>query len=281
MMGLSGKQMFQAFGIMLLIAGGAMFTGFWTPIAGATLIYDPTNPVITTINNPSGTSSNPTPWTSGGGTCMSITCSDPETGIASVTYKIYQDSSSTVLASGTCINYGSGIYISSTYTVPTGEHNYKVSFTVTNGAGFTSTADGYATTNAPTGYFSVNGQQVTETSTIAVQNANLTLKFTATAYGNLIDSVIVNLRQNGTIVKTATLAETTADSVWTGSLVIPSAGSYTIDGTITQGTSGYRLMSIAFSYGVDPTPISLSWDQIIGILLMAFGGVVGIRGKIL
>jgi hypothetical protein len=114
---------------------------------------------------------------------------------------------------------------------------------------------------ALTGYFTINGQQVDETSVITVTDPTLTFTCVASSPIFIASSAVnpvVTISQGGTVLATLLGAPVGASLSFTfASYTLPAYGSYTVNGTITYGGQTVDYMSVLAAF---PAPSASAAD---------------------
>jgi hypothetical protein len=181
-------------------------------------------------------------------------------------------------------------YLFTTSTTPATLYAYSYSLSTTDAGSFTGI--GYYQTATLSGYFSINGQQVTNTSFLKVSSPTLSLTYTVTASGitpqngPLVVTVkIFNGTQTATQLSSVTLTADMAnyaDMNMTGSYTLPGQGTYTLQGFVAYAGTNYEQMSILGSWGDLTNGInSMSFSDyylIVGIFGVLFI-IIGARKK--
>jgi hypothetical protein len=267
--------------IMLLVGMSLLFTGFAFQMA--TVTYE--TPTLTISPSfPSGTSSAPTLLK--GGTLYTLEAYLTVLDVGSLTVK-------QVTITGT--GYSQVFALTWTHTVnydkiynvwaaPTLPEGTLLTFLwhVETSTGATADVYSYGKMGGPVGKFYINGQEANIASVFTVSSPELKFKFIATQQGNLITVVWIKIMCSAPPVDTIKdLAETTADTEWTGTYTLPSHGTYAILGYITYGENSYRLMSVLRNYGSEfntSSILGLAW-MFLGLALMGIGVVLIVTGK--
>lgn len=259
----------QLAGFALIILGLSMVSGIFAPLAEVN--YDPTPPVVNPIM-PSGSLSAPTPVRQGDRIALSAYVADPESGILNGHVSVYSGNLQTLLGDWVLGTQGSGVYRAyQDYTIPSGTGQlYSVQFYATNNMMIQTIAVAYMqTVSAPNGQFYINNIAVNEDSVINVTSPNLALRFQATVSGSEIQRCFVDVKKDGILIATVDLSETAADSTWSGSYTLGAPGTYTLTGIITNGFTGYTLMSI--TVGLPGQGFEITMNTIVGAISLMFG----------
>jgi len=180
------------------------------------------------------------------------------------------------------------------WTTPGAEGLYKVVFECDVYDGSTYIGEWTKTVwievrDAPDGYFVVEGVKITDWESaqpiVVSEDGVLDFEFHATAHGEDIEHVRVEVYSSGSLVKVIYLDESTPDQVWTGSYQLPGPGVYELKGWVTDTTGeSFRKLSMIIEHMVEEAPSSSGWvtDIIYGLgIVMLLGGAVliGIGGK--
>ena len=181
-------------------------------------------------------------------------------------------------------DFGDGT--SSTATNPTktfflqGFHAVILTVTDNNGAAGTATHTIFITPDAvttidPTGTFSINGVEATDTSEHSLTSRVLDLKFVASRDAEEISKVRVGVYQDGREIAAEKLEKTNANT-WKKTYTLPMDGTFELRGTVSWGLEGdsKRLMSVITSYSESGPPLGESGLPIGNILRVAMGLLV-------
>jgi len=285
---MSKQKNFKVIGLVLMLCGMAIFTGLWSPFAGATVIYN-SPPSITPLM-PAGSASFPFALVKGqqlqlvayitpadGVSWASCQVLDGN-GNSLVVYTLSRDNAALAIVDEGANNgsaTGANFRSSTKWACPSVDGaTYTFRFKAANNEGQVTTVDVPAFTAAGVadGVFTINGHSVNTDSRIVVSDPVLALMFQATSHGDLITGVQVQLKDSGgnTVLKTVQLTETTADQFWEGSLELPSEGTYVLTGTFFQSNQWFTRMSIVAEMGGE----SQSWlnmNVVMGIAMVAIG----------
>ena len=115
---------------------------------------------------------------------------------------------------------------------------------------------------------------------IVSEDGVLNFEFHATAHGEDIEHVRVEVYRGDSLIEVIYLDESTPDQVWTGSYQLPGPGVYELKGWITDAVTGesYRKLSIITEHMVEEAPSSPSWVVDIfyglGVVMMLSGAVL-------
>jgi hypothetical protein len=270
----------------LLILVGLLLLGVGTAYPPlATVIYATPTLNINLISFPSGTQAAPTLLKGGALYTLEayLTVLDVSVTVKQVTITGTGYSLVVTLTYAHTVNYDK---IYSTWTAPVLPDGTILTFLwhveATGAAGIVYKADAYSygKIGGPVGKFYINGQEANIDSVFTVSSPTLTFSFKATAQGDLITSAWIKISCTNPVVdQIITLAETTADTEWTGTFTLPSRGTYTILGYISYGGNSYRLMSLLSNFGETPTLPQVNTLQIIGGLMLIAGVAVEVLRK--
>jgi hypothetical protein len=157
---------------------------------------------------------------------------------------------------------------------------YAISYAMVTSDQGSFTGLAYIETGNLTGYFAINGEQVTPTSVVRVSTPTLTLTYTVTtgtswAQGGEITAYMNVLDSNGNLLQKITLSpdmQNYADENLTGSYTLPGFGTYTLNGYVTYGGQTQLGMTIVEEYG--------SGESSNSIPLSDFYYVIGLFGLV-
>jgi len=275
----------QKLGAAMIILGIVLpFLGIALPSL-ATIIYDATPPTLN-YPYPSGTSpSGATPLTPGQTITVKIVVVEDGSGISTVKCDIFKYGGS-ILTTLT-LSQGSsalgGYEYTASWTVPNEAGvTYQFNFMAKDNAGNVATKTSYGVTGTPDGYFTINGQQVTATSVIYVNNPTLNIDFTATSLPDLITGIRVIVRDSaGTTLRDFTLTKSSSGNTWSGTHTLSAEGKYTISGyiVIASGSQLQKMELVVQWGGVPETNVNTNVNRFLNILTV-FGIALYIVGSL-
>jgi len=246
----------QKLGAIMIILGVVLpFLGIALPSLAA-IVYDATPPTLN-YPYPSGTSpSGATPLTPGQAITVKIVVVEDGSGISTVKCDIFKYGGS--LLTTLTLSQGSpalgGYEYTASWTVPNEAGvTYQFNFMAKDNSGNVAAKTSYGVVGTPDGYFTINGQQVTTSSVIYVNNPTLNIAFTATNLPEQITAIRVILKDSGgTTLKDLTLPKT-SESIWSGTITLPAEGKYTISGYIVIASGNHlQKMELAIQWGMLP-----------------------------
>jgi hypothetical protein len=254
-------------GLVFLLIGTMMIAGIWAPVSGATIIY--TGPVI--LPSPSGTLATPTAIPANTNIPLLATITDSKSTVSSATVQVkdYTAGGTTVATLSMVKTANPDVWGAQWLCPDKADNIYAFVFTALNAAGGSATVTTYGkvAVATPTGAFFINDIAATTTTTIAVSNPVLQIKFTAYSAGYRITSVTCKLLSGGVPLQSITLTETTTDITWTGIITLPAPGTYTLNGYFSDGTTTWQEMSVV----MESAGTGFTISQMFGMVLDALG----------
>jgi len=168
-------------------------------------------------------------------------------------------------------------FYSESFTWTPGIGVYTIKVSVKDNVGHEATTTRYAEAAPVTveGYFTVNGEMVDETSSLLLDTRTVTFTYVAASGASAIESVQVSINGEGV---SEVIACQKSDSTWTASYTFPRDGVYEVKGEVRTVTGDVLVpLSLVVNVGWSGG-LPLSFNQLLGILLIALGLIVYWRG---
>jgi len=166
--------------------------------------------------------------------------------------------------------------------------NYSIQFSVVDAKGRTCSVDSRVEfipvepLPEPQGYFTINGKEAYEDTTLLLLSPELNITFTPTQYAEYIDHVDIKVYRNGDLIDFITNQELPnsprfymqSDGSWRATYTLPESGVYTFEGYVSTEQRTIQLLSINLNYGAPPSERNAEMLQLAGVALVAVGVVV-------
>jgi hypothetical protein len=260
---------------LALVILGTLYGNAW---ALATINYN--NAEMFTFTQPDGTSSNPYSLT--GGTSFPVQADVYLSGTGSsgaqaltVTFTDFSNNVITLTWNGYSDPYG-GLEFVGTWSIPSANVNaVQVTFkAVDSSNGQTTTYQPYVSvaTTLPTGYFTVNGQQMTKNTVLNVTNPTLQFDGYVTSQQSLVQNMRVVVENSaGTIISTITLSLASGNHYGPQTFTLPSTGKYTVLGYIIGNGINVQEMSFFANMGGSYGPLTINIINLLGAAMVLLG----------
>ena len=171
--------------------------------------------------------------------------------------------------------------------------NYTIEFNVADAKGRTCSVTSWVKfipiepLPVPEGYFTINGQEAYENTTVILLSPELTITFVPTKYAEYITHITVEVYKGDTLIDLITSQEIPntprfykqPDGTWQATYTLPSYGVYTLKGYVITEQRTIQLLSINLNYKSSPTGGYGIILQIAGAILIAIGAVMLLAKK--